>query len=279
MIIVRLSSGIGNQLFQYSFAQYLSFKFKHDVYFDLNRFNNDAVRSCEIDILSQDIAKYKNNKLFSNYLGIQYRLKKTLFIINPLNKYITDDLLLTNYEFNNSFLYYFDGYWQSDYYITQIDNWRSLFIPKQEIPNSIRDYLNLILTKESVSIHIRRGDYFSSQYINRYGVCTEEYYLRAIELITTQIKNCLFIIFSDDLEWVKYNIKLPLNSILIKNEKINSFWYIYLMSQCKHNIISNSTFSWWGAFFNNNDSKMVLSPKKWLLDSDKTIALESWIKI
>jgi hypothetical protein len=279
MVTVRLSSGLGNQLFQYAFALYLKQKCGLEVQFDINCFNFDDSRVVEISIVNSNINFIKNTQLFTNFQSIKYRLRFLLFKINPRNIYINDKRIFQNTIFNKSKNYYFDGYWQTDFYISKIKDISDFFKPQDFIPFFIKNYIFEMEKCNSVVLHVRRGDYFSPLYINRYGVCNAEYYLRAIKYIQTNVENPMFFVFSDDLDWVSNNVELPANTVLIKNEKINSFWYVFLMSKAKHNIISNSTFSWWGAYLNMNDEKIIIAPDKWMLDTDATLALEDWIKI
>lgn len=279
MITVRLSSGFGNQLFQYFFALYLKEKYNHEVQFDSNRFRLDNSREIEITILKSNFNRINETKLFTNYLGVAYRLKLLLFKINPRNNYINDKVLFNEATLDPSKNYYFDGYWQTDYYVSKIQNKAFFLNTVDKMPLLIENYISEIEKANSVALHIRRGDYFSPLYIDRYAVCNVNYYLKALNYIQANVENPVFFVFSDDLDWVRNNLELPKNTVFIKNEKINSFWYVFLMSKAKHNIISNSTFSWWGAYLNDYKNKIVISPDRWMLDSDATIALSEWIKI
>lgn len=279
MITVRLSSGFGNQLFQYFFAQYLKEKYDQEVQFDSNGFKFDDSREIEITILKSNFKIVNETRLFTNYLGVAHRIKLFLFKINLCTKYINDKDIFNKTTLDQAKNYYFDGYWQTDYYISKIKNSDFLLNTVDKMPVLIENYILEIEKSNSVALHIRRGDYFSPLYIGRYAVCNINYYLKALNYIQTNVENPVFFVFSDDLDWVRNNLELPKSTIFVKNEKINSFWYVFLMSKAKHNIISNSTFSWWGAYLNNNKNKIVVSPDRWMLDSDKTIALSEWIKI
>lgn len=120
--------------------------------------------------------------------------------------------------------------------------------------------------EETVAVHIRRGDFLDPKYSREIGnICTEEYYKKAIGYLKDRHPNALFCFFSNDLEWVKSNIKEE-NSIYIEKGMFTGYydWYdMFLMSVCKHNIIPNSTFGWWGAWLNRNPDKIVIAPKKW----------------
>ncbi len=137
--------------------------------------------------------------------------------------------------------------------------------------------------KNSVSIHIRRGDYLIGNNVWLYGeICTDEYYGKAIRYIKEKIGDCIFCFFSNDIEWVKENYVMD-NAIYIESTMFDDYqdWYdMYLMSICRNNIIANSTFSWWGAWLNQNEEKIVIAPKRWINECDyDDIYPEDWILI
>jgi len=276
MIVVRLSSGIGNQLFQYAFAVYLRDYYGESVYLEKSSFKyRTAQRRCSIDVIS-DFPVHSDWRIYTNYPKPICQFYKALFAINPFVKSITDSNL--TYPINNKLLY-FDGFWQTDFYITQVKNYKGYFQPKEAMPAFLMQYLEDIRLSDSISMHVRRGDYFSDEFSHRYGVCNEEYYQRALDLMMEKADNRTLFVFSDDLDWVKNHLSLPHNTVFIRNEDVYPYWYIYLMSFCKDNIISNSSFSWWGAFLNENSQKKVIAPKSWMVGQEVNIALESWIKI
>ena len=90
----------------------------------------------------------------------------------------------------------------------------------------------------------------------------------------------VFFVFSDDVDWVRKNIPLPDNTFFVTDAcEVNTYWYIWLMSKCKHNIISNSTFSWWGAYLNENKEKIVVAPSLWQRGTEFTLNQEGWVVI
>jgi hypothetical protein len=125
--------------------------------------------------------------------------------------------------------------------------------------------IDKINSEESVSVHIRRGDYLHSCFNSLFHVQDLDYYQAAIDQIQQKIKNPSFYIFTTDYEWTKEQfskLKIPFNIVDI-NKGSQSYMDMILMSKCKHNIIANSSFSWWGAWLNRNEEKMVIAPKKW----------------
>ena len=119
----------------------------------------------------------------------------------------------------------------------------------------------------AVSVHVRRGDYVNNKNANAFhGVCSPEYYRKAIELIAKRVDSPKYFVFSDDIEWVKEHIEIP-NAVFVSQKDIADHEELVLMSKCKHAIIANSSFSWWGAWLNANPNKLVIAPKQWVSDS------------
>lgn len=177
----------------------------------------------------------------------------------------------------------FMGTWQSEkFFIDAKKMVRQVFVFNESLlSGETLELKNRILAENSVSIHIRRGDYLNNQYNNGFaGVCTEEYYSKAIDLITKKVDQSVYYVFTDDKDWVSEHFKIE-NAIYVNiNSGEDSWQDMYLMSRCKHNIIANSSFSWWGAWLNANPDKIVIAPKLWwrLFEHDDVVP-ESWIRI
>jgi len=284
MIVIRVWGGIGNQLFQYSFGEYLRLKTQQEVVYDIASFGRtDKYRKLELDIINPDIPTIENIK-FSHYTGLNSRILRSFFCLNHGNKFVEEshfaETLLSN--INPSMIIYLQGYWQKDLYPNKVLEYNpNCFIPYLEKPIEIQTIEDEIKTNiPTIALHIRRGDYYNSKNIKSLAVCTPDYYYKALNFLYEKNNNyCRTIIFSDELEWVKDNINLPQDVFFVPNYNINSFWYIYLMSCCSHNIIANSSFSWWGAYLNKNKDKIVIAPQKWIINSNKEMALPEWIKI
>jgi hypothetical protein len=138
-------------------------------------------------------------------------------------------------------------------------------------------------TPGTVSIHIRRGDFSKKAETNLYhGILSSDYYKQAIEIISSKINSPKFYIFSDDINWAKENLIVPEAVYASGQISKTHFEDLYLMSQCHHNIIANSSFSWWGAWLNDNPEKIVIAPKNWFNKGPKDtqdIIPGDWIKI
>ncbi|MFH0972649.1 MAG: alpha-1,2-fucosyltransferase, partial [Patescibacteria group bacterium] len=177
---------------------------------------------------------------------------------------------------------FLDGYWQTEKYFKDIEDIiRSEFTLKTEYSNLNPELIAKISSCNSVSMHIRRGDYITNQNTNEFhGICFLDYYKKAINLIAEKFPNPTIFIFSDDLKWCKENIKIKYPIVFVKGNK--NYEDLIMMSKCSHNIIANSSFSWWGAWLNNNPNKIVIAPQKWLNNPNinySDIIPSTWIKI
>lgn len=302
MKIVRIIGGLGNQMFQYAF--FLSLKEKNNkVKIDISDFNNymlhngiELSKIFTIDLSNHSIQKnripfkdYYSAFKFRKFLGILFFYNKNLFIKKT-------HFIEKNYSaFNESLFFsnniYLDGYWQNQEYFLKIKdiiikefNWK-IVSPKNKI------VAKSMSNENSVSLHIRRMDKVKNikQLLYRiklllvWRVSNKKYYLDAINFIQDKVENPKFYIFTDNIEWVKNNIKMNDDNYTIVdwNRGEESNQDMYLMTQCKHNVISMSTFSWWGAWLNNNKNKIVVSPKKWAfrLEKDNGIIPKNWVRI
>lgn len=173
---------------------------------------------------------------------------------------------------------YIDGYFINERFIPK--NFLDYFDFCKNISDLpfVKNKLRSIENSNSVSIHIRRTDYLiETQYQN---ICTDEYYEKAMSYIRNNVQEPVFYFFSDGLDWCKEKYGTLYNCVFVdsSHEKKPSVIDLFLMSKCKHNIIANSTFSWWGAYLNNNKSKMVLCPSEYQKGA-KNIYCKSWICI
>jgi hypothetical protein len=186
------------------------------------------------------------------------------------------------YKLKFSLFNVYEGYWQSEKYFDKVQSeLRRLYTFNfEKLSSETLDYLSSIKSTNSVSVHIRRADYL--QHEDFYGgICTFEYYRNAIKYFMKNIDNPIFYFFSDDIEWVVEQFEnLPIYKFVNINHSNDNWQDMYLMSQCNHNIIANSTFSWWGAWLNSNPKKLVLAPRKWSnMYENIDIYPPDWIKI
>ena len=182
---------------------------------------------------------------------------------------------------SKSITFYLGGWHNEGYFAAIKDSVKSEFTFRIPEDNENLQQMTKIKNTNSVSIHVRRGDYLNAANINLFGdVCNRQYFEKAIELIKTEVTDPHFFIFSNDFPWVKANFTLENVTYVTSNAGENSWKDMYLMSQCKHNIVANSTFSWWGAWLNNNANKIVISPSRFLKGDDiSDIYPKEWIRL
>jgi hypothetical protein len=253
MVSANLKGGLGNQMFQIAAAYALS-KRNNDTYgFDFKKCQTKLQGNPSNHYLKSIFSKI--NKI-SDYNYKNFYLEKSHGFIKIEHK---EDLLI-------------DGYFQSEKYFIDFKNEViKLF--------NISDYDTKLVTellpvKENItSVHVRRGDYLN--YPNIHPTCTLEYYKNAMN----EFKNSFFIFISDDMEWVKNNFK---GDNIFYSPFKDEILDLTLMTLCDNNIIANSTFSWWGAYLNKKNNK-VISPKIWFGNNGPKdqfdIVPENWIKI
>ncbi|MDY0365404.1 MAG: alpha-1,2-fucosyltransferase [Arcobacteraceae bacterium] len=286
MLIVNITGGLGNQMFLYAYAKALEQKgYKTKL----------------------DISGFETYKLHGGYMLDKYNISLSVANKNEISRYYKRDLLSKllrklgkknkkvliddSFVFDKKWLEieddrYIIGYFQSEKYIKEIrDTLLQEFSIKEGISSFTKEIEKEILSiQNSCSLHIRRGDYLLQQNINIHGFTGLEYYKKAIEMITQNHKDMQFFIFSDDIEWSKENLNIENVTYIDSKEKRIPHEDIYLMSLCRHNIIANSSFSWWGAWLNQNKDKIVIAPKRWFADEKLEkqsidIVCDGWIKL
>ncbi len=253
--IITIKGGLGNQLFQYAYGLKLSLIDKKHIIFDTSFFNNTRK-----DIHRPFLLDKFNISLSENFKQIP---------VNPLIKIFKKVVqkITRNYS-----------YYQSEKYFIDIKNQvLKEFTLKNPLSQAAQEVAKNIQT-DSVSIHIRRGDYVNNSH---HGLCDLEYYYKALHHIKSQLNTPHFFIFSDDIEWAKKNIQIGAETF-VSNGDISEAEELMLMSQCSHNIIANSTFSWWAAYLNKNPHKIVIAPKQWTNteSSDRLEILpKTWVQL
>lgn len=282
MIIVKVSGGLGNQMFQYALYRKLIYIGK-DAYLDLSGYKEkSAKREFKLNIFN---VNYKTASVSnSRKLGeCTYTLVDKLRrkIKGEKKSYYSEDLDKGfQPEIFNRDNIYLDGYWQCEKYFMDI---RNIILKEFCFPEQISQYsqkmLSEIKQKQAVSIHVRRGDYLESSNKQIYGnICTKEYYVNSICWFKKNLSNPCFFIFSDDIEWSRENLWEPGMKIIEHNKDKEDYEDIFLMSKCAHHIIANSSFSWWGAWLGTNEDKIVIAPEKWFQNHKISDAIcEGWI--
>ncbi len=286
MIIIHLTGGLGNQLFQYAFARSVSHELNSELFLDLSLFSHTEKRKHVVFGLHP----FNIKGLVGYYphvdktdVGITQNQPQNLTKYvegTPFPSAIYDYELLKSFE-DIQLPAYFQGWYQN-----QIKNGENSFITENffKINNDLihddlkyslpLSYNSKILFEDmkkydSIALHIRHGDY---EDYPKFGLCTKQYYQNAINMIENELDNPKFYIFTEDHDWVDKNLKFSSPYEIIRfSEKNNTAGRGYaellkLMSLCEHFIIANSTFSWWGAFLSENKYKIIISPKPWFQD-------------
>lgn len=286
VLIVKFNGGLGNQMFQWAFARALEKKTQIKTLLDMSYFYKKYARPFELGIFNLNVESPKDF-LTNLKLDIIWRFRKKLsgrsFL--GINLYSEPCFEYDKNVFDVKPNTYIEGFFQSEKYFKDIEqDLREDFKFTVEPDKENQKIIEQIQSTNSISLHIRRGDYVQKKrYQNVYATCSLDYYKRGVECITEQVENPTLFIFSDDKNWVKENLNLPYETVFVDNNSgKKSFEDMRLMSLCKHNIIANSSFSWWGAWLNKNEKKIVIAPEKWFNDekiNQTDVIPSAWLKI
>lgn len=275
MIVTSIRGGLGNQLFQYAFGRRLSLDHNTELCFDLTEYKKNWYRSFKLDKFN--LPSYK----------ILKRRKSNLQLKSIVQTDLNWDERLLNLQ-DNTHLY---GFWQSyKYFDKYSDIIRNDLKLATQLDSKSNDILSHIRESNSVSLHIRRGDYVSlQQYKSMFEILRQSYYNNALVEILKYTTTPTLFIFSDDIEWVKANLKFDFPAVYIehtysrKHSNLDNYTLyklfsklilqntlkddahidLILMSNCKYNVIANSTLSWWAAWLNSHRQEYVYAPSKW----------------
>lgn len=298
MIILRLWGGLGNQMFQYFFAYNLASKYNHELILDISFYDikyfdkNKRFTKQNLDIINYPliykniyqptIGQYRKIAFLQNkYINRLIRVKKINYLKISKNLiYIKEGRSKYHSELklNQHFNYYLDGYWQKNIFIRE----SSVNLFNQFVLNSnrVKEYIesNSFKEKITISVHIRRGDFTNKNVFHKSRVLSLDYYQRAIDYFESLFEKVSFYLFSNDISWVVENLNIRSEKVFItNNDSFSTIEELEIMSYCNHNIISNSTFGWWGAYMNRNKGKIVVAPKDWIYTDDMN--LEKWIEL
>lgn len=271
MKIIEFHGGLGNQMFEYVYYKYLKNKYPKNKFYSYCPHRAMSVHyGLEIDkwfdielppssVLSDFIG-------FLSYWGI--RIMRKLNIALP---WVSDDFNLDDGRT------YHEGWYQNKKYFELVGG--LAFRNDLNIDEENTKMLQLMQGTNSVSIHIRRGDYLEPKNMMlRGGICTKEYYDKALSIIYEKVENPTFFFFSDDPDFVKGYFSLPNMYVVTNNKGKKSFFDMYLMAHSKNMILANSTFSCWAAYLNKH-VKLTIAPRKWSNKRELELNLHNWITI
>lgn len=275
MKIVNILGGLGNQMFQYALAVALKKKFPVEIVkidpsgfkgyplhngYELKRIFNASLPEATVMDQTKVFYPLRNYRMWQ--LGTRLLPKRSTTVKENDEMRFTPSILTGEGDA------YYLGYWQTEKYFKDI---RETVLETFKFPQFDENSKNVTVMRKLevqnvVGIHVRRGDYVAIG--NTQGLCTPDYYRQAIEMMMEKTKPSVFLVFSDDIEWCRNNIPAFLGDVPAEyvdwNKGADSYRDMQLMSLCSHNIIANSSFSWWGAWLNRTPGKVVIAPSRWM---------------
>ncbi len=290
---MQLLGGLGNQMFQYAAGKALATHHKTEFKIDTSGFKEYALHDYVLDhfmITAGEVSESELPSVKERALPTSRIWRKLYPYVQALRPYhsrrIFDE---PYYHFNKRFLklppnVYIRGYFQSERYFKDIEDIiRKEFVVKQEYGQLDQFLAEKLKTHDVISVHFRRGDYVTNKGINKlYGTPSFEYYEKSIQQIAARCKNPYLFIFSNDSAWVKENFTTQVPKTFISDFSMSNFQELTLMSKCHHNVIANSSFSWWGAWLNQNPSKIVHAPSRWFVTkrwNTKDVIPKNWTQV
>lgn len=280
MIIIRLMGGHSNQMFQYAVGRHIAKKYNTNLKLDVSWFDNiadgDTPRVYELGTYAIDENFY-----------VPTLWSKLLTKVGRIKHYTESGFVYDHFVENLGPYAYLEGYFQSWKYFNDIrDTIITDFSYKEEPRGANKLVLNKILNDDnSVSLHIRRGDYVTNKNTsNFHGLKDMDYYKAALKEIKRKVKNPNVYVISNDPKWCKKNLDLGVPTTIIdnNNDVTGGAEDMRLMRACRHNIMANSSFSWWGAWLNENPDKIVIAPQQWFNDPSidtSDLIPEGWIRL
>ncbi|SEW52333.1 alpha-1,2-fucosyltransferase [Chitinophaga arvensicola] len=282
MIALQLFGGLGNQMFQYALGRHLSTKYNLPLFlnktiYEENR--SDRVYALDVFKLGENIVDDPEPLQLNAATLKAYELNETDFtfdedILTILDDQNTDDLLLV-----------ISGYWQSFKYFEKISSLlKQDFVFVNEVMGRWKELMNYIQSVNAIMINVRRSDYLTEIKSQIHGVVSIEYIEKGMQIIRSKVPNPVFFVFSDGMDWCKENISAS-EEIFFVDEKYYDpkfQFYLQLMVNCKHYIISNSTFAWWSAWLCKHEDKIVICPATWFATptiNTKDLIPPDWLKI
>ena len=284
MIVGNIHGGLGNQMFQYACARALSLELGLPLKFTIDFLNaNNSHNGFELErafSLKLDIA----DKM--ELAGLISWWCKAPAVRRDLGKFPFSSLTGHNFIGEPHFRYwpalheharhggYLQGNWQSErYFIGYAASIRAEFKFREELLGVNRCMAHKMNEVVSISVHVRRGDYINNSNAHAvHGTCSLEYYHKAIDTLLQRCPGARLFAFSDDAQWVSQVLQpdYPNMEIVAHNKGLDSYNDMHLMSMCRHHVIANSTFSWWGAWLNHRQDKIVIAPKRWFANGIDT---------
>lgn len=293
MIISSIIGGLGNQMFQYAAGRALSLERGQPFRLDISGFADYGLHhGFELQRVYDYSAEIATEAEVRSILGWQFLSVIRRAVSHPGFAFLRRPGFVVEPHFgywpginNVSQDCYLSGYWQSEKYFQNVaEVIRSEFTYKCPLENRNSEFADEISQVSAVSLHVRRGDYAKNPKTTAmHGLCSLDYYREAIQYISVHVEQPYFFIFSDDIAWVKSNLKIDFPCQYVDhNHGSQSYNDMHLMSLCQHHIIANSSFSWWGAWLNPRPNKIVIAPLKWFASKQKStrdLIPSGWISL
>src|SRR5437773_3713342 len=291
MIAVRIIGGLGNQMFQYAAARRLSVVHRVPLELDLSGFRTYHLhRGFRLGhfFLPGEVC-FRNRGYLAALLSERATslVRNGLAVLGLVRRRIVRE---QHFHFDQEILalgddVYLDGYWQSPKYFSEVDHViRGEFKVRDPLVGKNLEFAKRIEDCPAVSLHVRRGDYVTNSHTNLYhGTCGPEYYTAAEATLRSRLGNVHLFVFSNDPDWAEANLRFESPATIVRhNGPEVDYEDLRLMTFCRHHIIANSTFSWWGAWLCSNPSKIVIAPRNWFREANHSSAdliPENWIRI
>lgn len=288
MVIVRLTGGLGNQMFQYAAGRALADRlgaellldtraFKHALAFQAYTRRSYALAPFSLRARLASAADLKNWPLWVVEAGMRLRFVRPLFRRWHFEPSITYDASMLTLHQPVCLV----GYWQSErYFIDAADRIRADFTLRQPLAGANAGLLALARSDRSVGLHVRRGDFVSIDVAAQvHGQCSVDYYRRAIALLRERCPECRFLVFSDDPRWARAQLPLDPSAVFVTGNDPSPELDLALMSACKHHIIANSSFSWWAGWLGYSPDQIVIAPAPWYASPNldaRDLAVSRW---
>ncbi len=284
-IYVRLMGGLGNQLFQYATARSVADQLGLDLVLDdryIVRKSQHTGLAIGLFNIRAQLAGPVEHSLFSESIVRVARLFR--HYKRPLGNILWESSFHYDAGIQSArAAMLLCGFWQSERYFFNSDALRQDLKLQSDFDVKAKDLMGAVQSPTSISVHIRRGDYQSHpKALERFGICSIGYYQAAVNHMRQHIPKPQFIVFTDDPKWVRSHLDLGQDYILGSELNLSPEQDLMLMSFCHHQIIANSTFSWWSAWLNKQPDKIVISPAPWFDDSgfsDKDLIPHGWLRM
>lgn len=284
MIVVRLQGGLGNQMFQYAAARALAERIGGPIRFDGTFMDTDpggryTARKLELTQLNVNVDMANERELSAARPGSWWRR----FLAGQKFIRVTDSKTDLRRFFSVSGNVYLDGYFQSELFFKDV---RKKLLDRFRIKDSTvlnREHEQMVGSGNTVAVHVRRGDYVSLPAASQFhGVLGMDYYDAALGEIRSKTEQPKIFVFSDDIGWCRAAFKDKGVDAFIDGSGKPSAHDLMLMSKCAHQVLANSSYSWWAAWLNQNPGKIVIAPERWYLGKGPDalpIVLPEWIKV